>query len=898
MSEFILYYLDKLKEYHPMFRYPLLTGGDYEPYIHQAEMFYRLLSRDPVRFLIADDVGLGKTIEGIMIMDQLIKHRGAKRILLIVPKVLINQWISELRKFAKEWQLPIIDYRNQRGTLSENGIYVVSVDTVKRSEHKSSFLSVNWDLIVVDEIHKVGIIGGKENQRYAILASLVSRNPNSHFIGLSATPHRGNDNDYIKRLALIDPYLRDNSETILRSTVRAITLKRNKDNVNKVYEKEEIFPKAYFIQYLVEPTEDEEKYYTLIRELSLAILKDYYNSIGERPKALQLLAFIIGRRSLSSPLAGLITFKHVIENRSAEVNESEVIDEAEEYAEEEETEEDVEPDDIANELAEINAPYLERFKDFIPQLIEHAKRVSDNDSRIKALVNLVGTHLNKGDKVIIFTEYKDTANYILDKLKDALKLTDREIKVVSSVTINQEGIDKIKGWLEGKESKVLVATDVASEGLNLQSANVIIHYEIPLSIVRFEQRNGRVWRLKQTKPVYIYYISLKIPLEQALLENYYNKLLSIAKGTGSSEKVADALIYQGVTVNRIFDLSEDKETIPIYTIYNDPNNEKERVTPIKVWEAALQGNLDSLTSSLLKRIKILKETMKKFALFEKMQGAVITEIDSVRQLSGFENRKELNDAIKLFLEQYVKSQNGTFSNGRIVVPKLPLLETYHDNRPGKNIHLFYSIVSRLAKIRKSYIVCDSLDYNVYLIDTKVETKSNKKLLHIPLIINSKGEIIRESDFIKTILPQLLHCNAIYPEEVLVKNNSWIYNAIDYVQRKLYNIEQQFITYRQSRGKDSWVPNSREDFKVNPTIVGAIIGIKGHNEDVEDVKKKVIDALTEQGWKVGLGDRIRAEGKGEVRYIEVVSPSDLLKAQYNGWIYTYVNGALIGVERGV
>jgi superfamily II DNA or RNA helicase len=895
MSEFILYYLDKLKEYHPMFRYPLLTGGDYEPYIHQAEIFYRLLSRDPMRFLIADDVGLGKTIEGIMIMDRLIKDRGAKRILLIVPKVLINQWISELRKFAKEWQLPIIDYRNYRDSLSENGIYIVSVDTIKRNEHKSKFLSVNWDLIVVDEIHKVGIIGNKENQRYAILASLVSRNPNSHFIGLSATPHRGNDNDYIKRLVLIDPYLKDNSDTILRSTVRAIVLKRNKDNVNKVYEKEEIFPKAYFIQYLVEPTEDEKEYYTLIRELSLAILKDYYNSIGERPKALQLLAFIIGRRSLSSPLAGLMTFKHVIENRSTEVNENEVIDEAEEYAEEEETEEDVELDDIANELAEINAPYLERFKDFIPQLIEYAKRVIDNDSRVKALINLVRTHLNKGDKVIIFTEYKDTANYILGKLKDALNLTDREIKVVTSITINQEGIDRIKGWLEGKESKVLIATDVASEGLNLQSANVIIHYEIPLSIVRFEQRNGRVWRLKQTKPVYIYYISLKIPLEQALLENYYNKLLSIAKGTGSSEKVADALIYQGVTVNRIFDLSEDKETIPIYTIYNDPNNEKERVTPIKVWEAALQGNLDSLTSSLLKRIKILKETMKKFALFEKMQGAVINEIDSVRQLSGFENRKELNDAIKLFLEQYVKRQDGTFSNGKIVIQKLPLLETYDDNRVGKNIHLFYSIVSRFAKIRKSYIVCDSLDYNIYLIDTNVVTKSNKNLLHLPLIINSKGDIIRESDFIKTILPQLLHCNAIYPEEVLVKDNSWVYNAIDYVQRKLYNIEQQFITYRQRRGKDSWVPNSMEDFKVNLTIVGAIIGIKGHNEDV---KENVISALSEQGWKIGSGDSIRAEGKGEVRYIKIVSPLDLLKAQYNGWIYTYVNGALIGVKRGI
>jgi len=278
-----------------------------------------------------------------------------------------------------------------------------------------------------------------------------------------------------------------------------------------------------------------------------------------------------------------------------------------------------------------------------------------------------------------------------------------------------------------------------------------------------------------------------------------------------------------------------------------------------------------------------------------MQGAIINEIDSIRQLSGFENRKELNDAIKLFLEQYVKCQDGTFSNGKIVIQKLPLFETYGDNRVGKDIYLFYSLVSRFVKIRKNYIVCDNLDYNIYLVDTNVETKSNKNLLHLPIIINSKGDIIRESDFIKTILPQLLYCNAIYPDEVLVKDRSWMYKAIDYLQQKLYYIEQQFISYRQRRGKDNWVPNSREDFRVNPTIVGAIIGIKGHNEDVKEI---VIRALSEQGWKISLGDKIRAEGKGEVRYIKIVSPLDLLKAQNDGWIYTYVNGALIGVKHGI
>ncbi|WP_016731453.1 hypothetical protein [Saccharolobus islandicus] len=188
-----------------------------------------------------------------------------------------------------------------------------------------------------------------------------------------------------------------------------------------------------------------------------------------------------------------------------------------------------------------------------------------------------------------------------------------------------------------------------------------------------------------------------------------------------------------------------------------------------------------------------------------------------------------------------------------------------------------------------------MDYNIYLIDTNVETKSNKNLLHLPMIINSKGDIIRESDFIKDVLPQLLYCNTIYPDEVLVKDSVWMYKAIDYVQQKFYYIEQQFIPYRQRRGKDNWVPNSREDFRVNPNIVGAIIGVKGHNEDVKEI---VIRTLSEQGWKISLGDKIRAEGKGEVRYIKIVSPLDLLKVKNDGWIYTYVNNALVGVKHGI
>jgi len=103
-------------------------------------------------------------------------------------------------------------------------------------------------------------------------------------------------------------------------------------------------------------------------------------------------------------------------------------------------------------------------------------------------------------------------------------------------------IEDIKKWLEGEGFKLLIATDVASEGLNLQAANVLIHYELPLSIVKFEQRNGRVWRLKQKKDVYIYYISLNTEIEKAILDNYYNKLLTATIQTGSQVNVADAII--------------------------------------------------------------------------------------------------------------------------------------------------------------------------------------------------------------------------------------------------------------------------------------------------------------------------------------------------------------------
>ncbi|BCU70068.1 DEAD/DEAH box helicase [Stygiolobus caldivivus] len=897
--KFVKFVFDELEKNHPFFRYPLLTSGDYEPYLHQAEVFYRLLPREPVRFLIADDVGLGKTIEGIMVIDQLIKKKNARKILLVLPKILIKQWVYELNRFRREWDLPVYEYSG-KDDVKADGIYVVSVDTVKKENHKKKFLEVKWDLVVADEIHKVGVVGSKENLRYKAMAEISGKNQDANFLGLSATPHRGNDNDYLKRLNLIDPYLREADDNLLRTSVRAIVQKRNKDNVNKVYEKEKIFPDAIFIQYLVEPTTDELKYYEKIRDLTLTILREYYNKIGKSPKGLPLLSFMIGRRSLSSPYAGLLTFKRMLEKRAAYLYEEDVLDQAEEYAEEEEVEEDSEPDELANKLAQLSSEYLEKlgheflqkFEGNIHDLIKLAESVMSSDSRVKAVAELTKSHLDRGDKVIVFTEYKDTAEYIYNKFKEELRVPEGSIKVVTSDTLAKEGIERVKGWLEKGGAKVMVATDVASEGLNLQSANVLIHYELPLSIVRFEQRNGRVWRLKQNKPVYIYYLALNTEIEQSILNNYYNKLLEITKGTGAEVNVADAVVYKTGKVNKVFNLTQDKEPIPVYLAYNDPQKKEEQITSIKIWESVLQGNVNGVVETMLKRIRILKETMKKFALYDSLQGAAVVEIDTVRKIAGFTNRSELRSVLQTFLGELLKKVNGRVENGKIFYSG-GVIDGYDPSRIGKMIDTIEQIISHVTKEGESFVICDALDYNVYVANAKVLI-NGKETVDVPYIIDSSSREVPMSKFFAEILPLTMNCRKVYPDEVYITREINNHLVIRNIKSRIFKLLENYTKYRQLRGRDKWLPNNIDEIDVKVDIRGGVIGV---NNNETDYLNKSLDGLKKKGTVTETQGVYRLEGKGEVRYIRIVSPKEVFNRDKQYWVYTYSNGALVGVRNG-
>ncbi|MFZ8791129.1 MAG: SNF2-related protein, partial [Thermosphaera aggregans] len=164
-------------QYHPYFfmlRESLTSEDQVFPFAHQLELLAKLFSRKPVRALIGDEIGLGKTISAIVVVKYLMEAEGIKKVLILVPRVLIQQWLTELKRFnlrAVQLERNTITGHYEQGFPEK--IYIASIDLAKKDEYKKKITTTTWDLIVVDEAHRVGKIGGRETQRYVLVKSLA-----------------------------------------------------------------------------------------------------------------------------------------------------------------------------------------------------------------------------------------------------------------------------------------------------------------------------------------------------------------------------------------------------------------------------------------------------------------------------------------------------------------------------------------------------------------------------------------------------------------------------------------------------------------------------------------------------------------------------------------------------
>ncbi|MDV3104680.1 helicase-related protein [Thermococcus waiotapuensis] len=513
------------------------------PFRHQFQPLYHAMITRPVRMLIADEIGLGKTVQALAIARYLQLRGEAKKILVLVPKILREQWEQEIRRVGDFPTVIENGHEVESKLRNADGYVVVSIDLAKRYPHNEKFLNVPWDLVIVDEVHN-STLG---TQRYEFLRALVGKKKDFNVVFLSATPHRGNPVDYLARIALLDPTIMDQFRNLDRpdfykKTRDTLVLRRTKKVVNEL-EGREVFKKCHFGAVVVEVSGAEREFLGRLDEVLFEMTK---NAGKNSPRA--LLAVLVKKRASSSYEAAMKTIRKIVDSvGSGGGGNAEKIDEYIKSLfglgyDEIELEDFNDLDDVVEKIIESYSPLLDRKQvESFKELLELAKQIGENDSKLEMVARIVSHHLGRGEKVIIFTEFKDTLEYVRRKLprilaeKYNVALGNEDISVLYGGMSSGEVEEQMKKF--ERHGKLLVSTDVASEGLNLQVASVVINYEAPWSPIKLEQRVGRIWRLSQPRETTAYTLFLATEADLYVLENLYRKIMNITEAIGSAQHI-------------------------------------------------------------------------------------------------------------------------------------------------------------------------------------------------------------------------------------------------------------------------------------------------------------------------------------------------------------------------
>lgn len=503
-----------------------------EPLPHQISAVYQeMLPRIPLRYVLADDPGAGKTIMTGLYIKELIARGDLKRCLIVTPGNLVEQWQDEL--FSK-FQLRFEILTNDRMEAAASGNIFTEVDLAlcrldklaRNAELQEKLKVTDWDLIVVDEAHKLSatVWGGevKYTKRFQLgrLLSAITRN----YLLLTATPHNGKDEDFQLFLSLLDPDRFGVNHSPAQKNVDVSDVMRRlvKEELLK-FDGTPLFPerKAYTVDYTLSPLETQlyQEVTEYVREefnRADRLNKDRRNTVG-------FALAILQRRLASSPEAiyqSLRRRRERLEERLAEeklgkrvssdqgpsLDEEFDEDDLSSGEEEQQQEEIVDHASASATIEELEAE-IARLK----QLEEMANKVRQSgvdrkwDELSKLLQDNAFMYGKNGqrEKLIIFTEHKDTLRYLADKIRSLLG-DPKAVVTIHGGMLRQERRKVEALFKQDVDVRVLVATDAAGEGINLQRAHLMINYDLPWNPNRLEQRFGRIHRIGQTEVCHLW----------------------------------------------------------------------------------------------------------------------------------------------------------------------------------------------------------------------------------------------------------------------------------------------------------------------------------------------------------------------------------------------------------
>jgi len=567
-------------------------------------------------------------------------------VIILVPRSIIGQWEEEAKRFKLHPSIDIEAFEEKYRNPAESLVFIFKIDTAKKSNYRDKILKYTWDLVVVDEVHKLGL----DSQRIKLVEELVKRNPEASILFLSATPHKGDDEHYFKILSMLDQRIarirqRGEPHSIL---LDALVFRRNKIQVNKVYEgkvednrvlEEKVFVDAEAVTQVVEIKSTEKDYIEKLDSLTREIIRQSHDKRLRR--SVGLIAMLIDKRGLSSPYAGLITFRNILSSLSESAERPEYMKRyVEELLEDYRDEEYISKNEVDEVLIEaIKCSEIEirelfrKFSKELEELGKLAEKVVSEDSKLFTLQKILREHLDRGEKVVVFTEFADTADYIFRAAGESVhELGYKVMRITGRDLVSEHEIESVKRWLAEPEPRVLISTDVASEGLNLQYANVVINYELPWSLAKLEQRTGRVWRLGQSKDVRIYLVILKHSFEEKIFNALYRKLASSVR--------------QGIIPSTLIALKTREGLELPYSGIIDSRN----LTPFKIWEVFKnrgEKGIAELVEENLERLKKYIKKIKSTGLYNKelsLSPLVLQGIKGkLKRIVGFETRREFEE---------------------------------------------------------------------------------------------------------------------------------------------------------------------------------------------------------------------------------------------------------------
>jgi len=657
-----------------------------EPLPHQISAVYEaMLPRQPLRFVLADDPGAGKTIMAGLFIRELLMRADVKRILIVSPGSLTEQWQDELlEKFGLHFEIFSHEKQEQCASgnyFEEQSQIIARLDQLSRNkDYQEKLKHTDFDMIVVDEAHKMSAhyFGSKINETGRFKLGKLLGSITRHFLLMTATPHNGKEEDFQLFMSLLDGdrFYGKFREGAHKVDISDMMRRMVKEELLK-FDGTPLFPerRAYTANY--ELSEQEEALYAQVTDYVRNEMNRADNIGGKKKNTVGFALTQLQRRLASSPEAIYQSLKRLRKRLQDRLDEMKLVQRGHHVAETlvkynvKDVPEDI--DEASDEM--LGGEYEEWVEDVVDQataaetideleaeiislkaLESQARTVvqSGNDKKWEELSSLLQespemyTSSGNRRKMIIFTEHRDTLAYLVERISGLIGLPDAVVSIHGGT--NRDDRRKIQEeFRNNPDVLVLVATDAAGEGVNLQNANLMVNYDLPWNPNRLEQRFGRIHRIGQTEVCHLWNIVAVETREGAVFQKLLEKLE----------------VERAALGGRVFDiLGEAFDNVSLKDLLMDAIRYGEDPTVKAKMDQVINGALDTTH---------LEEIIKRNALVEQHMG--MEELYAVKEeMEKAEARKLQPYFIRAFFTEAFNTLGGemrTREAGRFEIRHVP-----------------------------------------------------------------------------------------------------------------------------------------------------------------------------------------------------------------------------------